>query len=678
MIVTIQQMLRKSIAVLFFVLLAANVRGQNHKVTSLSIQEIHALLETMVNFSPDSTQILLDLAAEKIEKLEDKELAAKYWAENNLHRADYLTYLRNEEAKYFLENAYNYYSTHPDDAKMAEVFILKAQRIKMENELDIETIKESMRYFDEALFYAKKSESPELLAFIYYEKAFNLQHLERWQESIENSFLSLQQAEKSNDSLTLAAGNYLMGRTYNYFGFPNNAEFYLEKAIGYAKGMYQIASLINFYGDILILNNKTELAITQYKLAIEGFIKQNNQSNIIDIYAKIGQAQIKSANLEQAEKCYEAMMNISESAEINGPRATVFAAQIYQQWGERAKTIESLHYFDKHYHSNMNKAQNIDMYKDVAEIYSGLNLPQESSRFYKKWGMLKDSLHTNSSKSQLSELEKMYLKERDKNLEITKANLELKSSRTQQAWLAASLILLVMIGGIFIYFIRMRGLKENQALKFQMKAKQMEQFIETQESERQRLARELHDGIGQSLAALKMQLQFDDNSQANDVTVKRVDDLCREVRSLSHQMMPLVLKENGLKAAIEQLVEQAFANAHLEVDVVTHGVDGRLADNVEVHLYRVTQELFTNILKHANATKVGVQLMQRNKNILLIVEDNGNGFSKEQKQEGMGFSNIRSRIESLEGSLKVQSSASEGTYVRISVPISAQSVRKIA
>lgn len=119
----------------------------------------------------------------------------------------------------------------------------------------------------------------------------------------------------------------------------------------------------------------------------------------------------------------------------------------------------------------------------------------EAALFFEKWGSVKDSLLAYSNRSQLGELKKLYLNERAKNEEITLKNEELRQSRKSQANMGITLMAFLVVGGGATYYIRMRGLKENQKLKIALKAKQLEQFIQVQENERQRLARELHDGI---------------------------------------------------------------------------------------------------------------------------------------------------------------------------------------
>ncbi|AEV34426.1 histidine kinase [Owenweeksia hongkongensis DSM 17368] len=664
---------------IILLLLVLPVRpAQAQKNSPLSISEIHTLTETMVNYSPDSTLALLNLASHKIDLLKDKKLASAYRADNNLRMADYWVFEDIKKAKEYLSRSHDYYKSNVNNKRLAEIFCLKAQIIKLEGKVRIEAIEEALPYFDTALTYALLQDNPKTPAFIYYEKAITLQQAERWQESLENAFLDIQYAELSGDSLSMAMSYFLMGRIYNYFGFSDYSEPYIAKAISYGDGMFLLFSVIHSYANILLENGKTEHALENYQLALKICLEKGRLDRAKVIHTSIGQVHLREGNFKLAEEAFFAINELHKVEKSEFPNSLLFSAQMHHYWGDNIATLNSLKKLTENYSSTNFYASEIDIYKGVADLYFQLNLPEKSSLFYKKWGTLKDSLQTYSSRLQLGELEKMYFNERAKNQTITRKNEELKESRSTQATMGVLFITLIVIGVWVTYFIRMKGLKENQKLKFALKTKQLEQLMEVQETERQRIARELHDGIGQSLAALKLQLQFDEAPNAQQVTMERVNALCKEVRTLSHQMMPLVLRENGLKAAIEQLLKSSFTNPEIEADMVTHNVDLRLSEKTEVHLYRITQELISNILKHANATNVGVQLLLRDDTMILIVEDNGIGYVQEDKIEGIGISNIYSRVEALSGRMRIRSSKENGTCVHIAIPYSHQSNKKTA
>ena len=106
--------------------------------------------------------------------------------------------------------------------------------------------------------------------------------------------------------------------------------------------------------------------------------------------------------------------------------------------------------------------------------------------------------------------------------------------------------------------------------------------------------------------------------------------------------------------------------------MIIRGLKERFPERIEVNLYRITQELLNNILKHSQASKIGVQLMSYDGRVVLIVEDNGEGFDKDDKFVGIGLSNIHSRVGALSGSIQFDTSKGEGTFVRIIIPLDAE------
>lgn len=665
----------KYFTVLALLFLTPTITAQG--IDTMEIEEIHTLTEKLVNYSPDSTLKLLDIASEKIARIEDEDEANSYRASNNLRRADYWIFDDPQKSKEYLTEAQTYYEQNVDNKKLAEIFCLKAQLIKIEGQGQIDAVQKAIPYFNQALDYALKQTNPRTISFIYYENAITLQQTERWHESLENALQAVRFSELAGDSLSVALAYFLMGRTYEYFGFLEKSEAYMAKAVDYGRGIDLLFVVIYHYGHILLENNKTEMALENYHRALQMCVEKNRLERALDVYTSIGLLQFGEGNYEKAKEAYHAISELDETVDMKRPIIFLFKAKMNHYWGFSEKTLSYLEGLKTS--SNEIIADDIDIYKEAAELYMQLGFAKESAFYYQKWGTLKDSLQSYINRVQLNELEKLYFNERAKNEEITLKNEELKKSRTSQANMGIALMLFLIIGGSATYFIRLKGIRENQKLKFALKEKQLEHLMEGQETERQRLARELHDGIGQSLAALKLQLQFEENNiPPSKSAVDRVDDLCKEVRSLSHQMMPLVLKQNGLEDAIQQLLKASFRNTNIELDFVTNGIKNRLPDKVEVHLYRITQELISNILKHANASKVGVQLLLRKNTVVLIVEDNGNGFKGSSKSGGIGISNIHSRVEAMSGTVKVQSTEGEGTYVHIAIPVNTQLNKKIA
>ena len=152
--------------------------------------------------------------------------------------------------------------------------------------------------------------------------------------------------------------------------------------------------------------------------------------------------------------------------------------------------------------------------------------------------------------------------------------------------------------------------------------------------------------------------------------IQLVDESCREVRTVSHIMMPNALMKNNLSAAIHAFVEKLDKKS-LQVHVYTEGLEQRLDSNTELVLYRVLQECVNNVIRHAGASTLDISVTRSAESIVATVEDNGRGFdiTDKTKPEGMGLKNIRARVEYLKGTVDIDSIPGQGTVIAIHVPL---------
>jgi two-component system NarL family sensor kinase len=203
--------------------------------------------------------------------------------------------------------------------------------------------------------------------------------------------------------------------------------------------------------------------------------------------------------------------------------------------------------------------------------------------------------------------------------------------------------------------------------------------IEAEEEERQRIARDLHDGVGQMMSAAKMNLSAfeseikfsnEDQKRSFERIIHLVDDSCKEVRHVSHNMMPNVLQKNSLAAAIHDFIDKIDKKA-LEIHLYTEGLDERLDSNTETVFYRVIQECVNNVIKHSAATTMDISVVRDKDGISATIEDNGKGFDTTDKEkfEGIGLKNILTRVEFLKGTAEFDSTPGRGTVVSLHVPL---------
>ena len=224
----------------------------------------------------------------------------------------------------------------------------------------------------------------------------------------------------------------------------------------------------------------------------------------------------------------------------------------------------------------------------------------------------------------------------------------------------------------------------------EVQAQSMLSMLEGQEIERKRLSKEIHDGLGPLLSTIRLNLeslssQFVEN-QANatvhhklDNIYHLIDTLAHDMRDLSHALMPKVLEDFGLGAALESLCNHFSDLETVELFYYDGGFSERLNKSIELNLYRIAQELLNNAIKHSGATKINLQLIRHLQSIVLMVEDNGIGFDKEQAvgaNQGIGLKNIQTRTKMLGGTFFIDTLKGEGTTATCEIPLNMKNDEK--
>jgi two-component system NarL family sensor kinase len=262
------------------------------------------------------------------------------------------------------------------------------------------------------------------------------------------------------------------------------------------------------------------------------------------------------------------------------------------------------------------------------------------------------------------------------DLELRNRQLQLSRRNTAIAALTGFLLLAVLLGWSFYRRRRMAQEARLQAAILQQQELSTRAILEAEEAERQRIAKDLHDGVGQMMSAARMnisalahRLDLDTKHPEDyDRIIALIDESCKEVRSVSHNMMPNALLKNSLAAAVREFIDKIDHKA-LQVHLYTEGLDERLDANVEIVLYRVIQECVNNVIKHAGANTLDISIVRDATEITATVEDNGHGFTPEAGSEGMGLRNIRTRVGYLKGSVEFNSRPGKGTLVALQVPL---------
>jgi signal transduction histidine kinase len=337
------------------------------------------------------------------------------------------------------------------------------------------------------------------------------------------------------------------------------------------------------------------------------------------------------------------------------------------------------------------KKREVISLKYLSEIFSLTNDDHEAVKMYKAYVQLKDSLDQAANKKTINEIENKYQAARKQAqiLVLQKNNLlqqsTLQHRRTLIISLVAGCILLLFVALLFYknsknknrLLLQTEKLHQQQLseMEKERKLEAAQSVMKGQENERSRLARDLHDGVGGLLSGVKLSMSHmkgnvfltEENAQSFNNVISQLDQSIAELRRVSHNMMPEALIKYGLKEALENYCENLNVSGSINVKLQTYGMEKRMDQNTEIVLYRIIQELLNNVIKHADAKNVLIQLAVENDRFNLTVEDDGKGFDLKANENpaGAGLANIKARAEYLNGTVDIVSAKGEGTSVNI-------------
>lgn len=260
--------------------------------------------------------------------------------------------------------------------------------------------------------------------------------------------------------------------------------------------------------------------------------------------------------------------------------------------------------------------------------------------------------------------------------------LTIRQKNIMNGILTGVVLIIMVTGGLFYRNYRQRQLLQQQTIRELQTERQLlatDAVLQGQEDERSRLARDLHDGLGGILSGAKFtfdamkdnMIMTAENQKAFSRGMDLLETSIRELRRVAHNMMPESLVRTGLPQAVRDLCAD-YQQHHVNIIYQEYGLDDvQFKQSVSITVYRIIQELLNNALRHAQASAIIVQLSYHNNLLQLTVEDNGKGFPKQQTSpsRGMGWANIRSRVEYLNGTIDMNSSEGKGTSVTITLPL---------
>ncbi|MFT5103954.1 MAG: two-component system sensor histidine kinase DegS [Candidatus Latescibacterota bacterium] len=503
-------------------------------------------------------------------------------------------------------------------------------------------------------------------------------------------FYSLNELELAND---LNFEIYSTIQSQKHYSYPK--QHYLD--------LYETTALENDFSKQVItasLARAQQYFMTESQDSVYYFFNRAKryaeQSNDVLINSRIP-AILSVYHAEVSQHADSALYYIQKEADMLAtvpsnyrlPYNLINQANAARKQGNIPKAINLLHKADSVPHSLYRKNVKILIYELLVHDYESIGNTSEALRYSKLLMQYRDRVNVSDQNANIT---KFQAGEKEKQNLILTNEVTRKKRQQRNLWIGS--ILIVAIGSLLGYLLfkntkrKQRIAEQQREIEIQKTEKilrdqeltTIDAMIEGQEKERQRLASDLHDSVGATLSAAKLQFdhlsknkdKLDDLDELFSKTGKLLEDAYTEVRSMAHIKNSGVLAKNGLLPAIQKLAKNASGTNKLQIDVQDFGLDERLENSLEITVFRIIQELVTNIIKHANASEASISVTQHEDSLNIIVEDDGKGFNPlklSKADEGMGLDSIERRVEHLEGSMEVDSSEGNGTTIVIDIPL---------
>ncbi len=468
-------------------------------------------------------------------------------------------------------------------------------------------------------------------------------NIRRYKEAMEYYKRSLLYATKAKQLKSIALVTNNIGTVFSETNRYDSARYYLNRALPVAKqsgDSNALVTVLSNLGEVYAnAKNYPDALINFYQCLSIDKVFEDNYGMIVD-YSNIGGCLIKLRQYDKARPFLDSAYNIADKEGFAMEKANVLNSLVtyYTAKGDLEKAEE----ISISQTAIKDSIQNLDIQKNISEL---------------------------SAKYETAKKEKQLQEERFENTK-------------KQYWIIGLLGLLALGGLLGYSYYKRYTLANEKRLQLAVIAQQditTKAIIEAEENERKRIAGDLHDGVGQIMSAAKMNLSSiesrlnfntEQDRQTFEKIVHLVDESCKEVRAVSHNMMPNALLKTGLSNAVKDFIDKIDSRL-LKVNLYSEGLNERLDSNVETVLYRVIQECVNNVIKHSGANELDISLIKDTDGIAATIEDNGKGFvvTENARTEGIGLKNIRTRIGYLKGTVDFDSAPGKGTLVAIHVPL---------
>jgi signal transduction histidine kinase len=551
---------------------------------------------------------------------------------------------------------------------------LKALKIRKENGLDKEVAKSNIN-----------------IGVIYFDKGYYETSLKYYLDALD--FYENMPDKVDVDYTYLGTTYSNLGNVYQELTEFEKAKNYYNKALKIYTDFGDSRELSNIYnnlGDIELANEKNKIALEHYNKAYSLAKEIDEKQGILISCANLSTFYVDEGKYDSAQLYINEGLKYGK--EINDKKHSV---RLYINLGEIEKLIGNPYKAIEFYNKALGLTTEAGIIKNkegiylaLSKIYSDLNQTEKAFKNYKLYAAAKDSVLNEEKYRQITDMATKYESaQKDKeialqNLEIEKQQVRINRQKARQnIYVAGVIILVLVLVFIVVWFVQKKKHREElhrrrlEEQKREEQLKAIKQSLEAGEQERVRLADQLHDDVAPLLVGLRNSIDDIGERFPNVPVFKKISDnisiVHSEVRNISHVLYPFSVSGDNFADSLQNHVRnfEHANNIGVKADISNMDMINKLPGDIQNFVYRSIQELMNNVVKHAGATKICLKIYDDNANLKVNIKDNGKGFGNKKKEDGVGLRRIKKGLEVFGGNMKIETSESKGTNIKVEIPL---------
>lgn len=628
----------------------------------LSLQKLHAQADA----TKDSLLKVLTLAKEDTNKVLTLITSGQYVEYNNLEEAkNYYVqaYKLSQKLKYtmgILKYYSNYTAVLNIQAKFDSAYLLTKEALKLATQFGNE----------ERIIIAQQNLSA------------TYSYLQDYENALQYLLPSVAYFERINNDARLSLIYDNLGVIYRETKQYEKSLEYHQKALAIARksqNTYDIANVLSNLGNAYTSLKKYDTALTVMQQSLLIAKKENYENIVSNVTGNIGGLLIKQGRydslnfyctegLRLAKKLGDSLTIVNN---IYGLALAAFFKKDFKKSEEEATSGFAMA-------QQRNYVEPLQLF---ADILSKLYLVKGDFKKYDYYNRLSTAL----SEKYFNEKMQRNVQTLDRKFETEKKEQQLliqqatinKKNILNYILIGSTVALLIISLLSYRTYTQKRKLQEQKIAELEKEKvlSATQSLLKGQEKERNRLAQDLHDGLGGLLSGVKLQLGAmkgnlilsEEMGKTFNNALYKLDESISEMRRVAHNMMPEALMKLGLQQALQDYCDSLSESQPFALNCEFHGLEKRMEPATEIVVYRIVQELLNNTVKHSGATTILAQVIRNDNSLSITVEDNGKGFNTDVAtiDRGMGLKNIKSRVDYLKGQIDIKSSGGKGTSIHI-------------